>query len=223
MTGLIAFDLDGCLVDSRVPITTAINHGLAEVGVPTRPVEDLVRFIGPPLLLTFEGLLAEAGRPREFAQAAVSAYRDVYAGLAATHTTVVPGVSGALTTLSESGRPLVIVTSKPAPFARPILDAVGLAPFFEDVFAPELSAPDEHKPETLARALTTRRADPAAAVMVGDRRHDVEAGRACGTRTVGVTWGIGTREELLRAGVDVVVDDPVDLVGSLAGSCGPSM
>ena len=59
------------------------------------------------------------------------------------------------------------------------------------------------------------RALPGAAVVVGDRRYDMEAARAHGLRAVGVTWGFGPPEELRAAGADILVDDPGDLVAAV--------
>jgi len=47
--------------------------------------------------------------------------------------------------------------------------------------------------------------------MIGDRRHDIEAGRVFGLRTVGVTWGFGSRDELIESGADTIVDDPSEI------------
>ena len=49
---------------------------------------------------------------------------------------------------------------------------------------------------------------PAASVMVGDTALDIEAGRANGVRTIGCTWGYGSRDELVQAGADELVDSP---------------
>jgi phosphoglycolate phosphatase len=47
--------------------------------------------------------------------------------------------------------------------------------------------------------------------MVGDRAHDIKAGLANNIQTVGVLWGYGTKDELISAGADLVVDRPADL------------
>ena len=54
------------------------------------------------------------------------------------------------------------------------------------------------------------------AAIVGDRHHDVEAGRANGLVTIGVTWGIGDRTELNEAGADFLVDTPAELLALAA-------
>lgn len=51
--------------------------------------------------------------------------------------------------------------------------------------------------------------------MVGDRSYDIEAGRTLGTRTSGVIWGFGSKEELVAAGADFIVDKPGELVEAL--------
>ena len=45
-------------------------------------------------------------------------------------------------------------------------------------------------------------------VMVGDRHYDIDGGRAHGLRTIGVTWGYGTPDELRTSGADHIVIDP---------------
>lgn len=204
-------DLDGCLVDSRRAIGRCLNIGLAAVGAPPRPPERLHRLIGPPLHDAFEALLGEAGLDVGLAQVCVAAYRDAYRERCVTDTMVVPGIPAAVGRLAAT-LPLAVVTSKPAAFAEPILETVGLRDAFDAVHAPGLEVRAEPKATTLARALAdlAPHAPPSAAVMIGDRHHDIDAGRACGTRTVGVTWGIGDAAELGHA--DQMLDCPDELV-----------
>ena len=213
----VCFDLDGCLVDSRAAISSCINHALVAAGLDAHDESALHRYIGPPLLETFQTLLAAAGHDPVDAVACIDAYRSRYVHVSLTHTTVVPGVADVLATLAAT-RPVLVVTAKPAEFATPLLGAVGLAHHVEQVHAPALDAFEEPKAAALRRALAPwgDRLDPATVWMVGDRRHDVDAGRAVGTRTLGVTWGIGDHAELTHAGADVVVDRPADLLAHLA-------
>lgn len=208
----VCFDLDGCLVDSRVPIAAAMNHALTRVGAPGRDDWDLHARIGPPLLGAFEQMLVESGHDPARGHDAVVAYREVYGELSLAHTVAIAGMDELLGSLQDAGVVLLVVTGKPAEFASPILEAVGMRDRFAGVFAPALDALAEPKALTLERALAhagTR--DRRRVVMVGDRHHDVDAGRACGTRTVGVTWGSGSRDELVGAGADVIAERPADL------------
>jgi phosphoglycolate phosphatase len=212
---VICLDLDGCLVDSRRAIALCLNRGLDAVGVGPRPADELHALIGPPLLESYEGLLRAAGRDVGLARRCIDAYRASYREISLSHTTVVPGIPTALETLGHD-HVLVVVTSKPTAFARPIVEHLGLAGVFEGVYGPELDELAEPKAVTLARALTevAPGTDPSRVVMVGDRHHDIDAGMACGCRTVGVTWGSGARDEL--AGADLLVDTPAGLVSALS-------
>ncbi len=52
--------------------------------------------------------------------------------------------------------------------------------------------------------------------MVGDRRHDIEGAKACGLKSVGVTWGFGSQEELETAGADRIAGTFEELESILA-------
>jgi phosphoglycolate phosphatase len=117
-----------------------------------------------------------------------------------------PGVAEALDGLLAGGVRLGVCTSKPLPFAEPVLDVLGLHEHFDLVEGPALDGA-EHKTQTLERALARM---PDAFALVGDRMFDVRAARDHGLLAVGVTWGIGTRAELRDA--DVLVDQPAALV-----------
>ena len=213
---VVFLDLDGCLVDSRTAISRCLNVGLEAVGAAPRDERDLYRYIGPPLHESFVTLLGHDGSSGEGTVAAraaraVAAYREAYVEVSLTDTHAVAGIDDALALLAAATT-LAVVTSKPAEFAVPILERVGLAGWFTAVHAPTLTARAEDKARTLARALddVAPGLEPGRTVMVGDRHHDIDAGRACGTRTVGVTWGIGDADELAQA--DRLAASPDELV-----------
>lgn len=209
------FDLDGCLIDSSRAIPAGVNVGLAAVGLPARSAASLQWCIGPPLSENFATLLADHDIHDDTAvAAAINGYRAAYPELSVELTSVVPGVVEMLTAVDQRR---VIVTSKPTDYARPLAEAMRLMEYFEDLFGPGTDLAVEPKTVTLGRALSTLGvATPATAVMVGDRHHDIGAGLECGTRTVGVTWGAGDRDELVSARAGVVVDVPSELTPVLA-------
>jgi phosphoglycolate phosphatase len=96
---------------------------------------------------------------------------------------------------------MFVATSKPHVFAKRIIDHFGLNSYFEHVFGSELDGTHVHKNDLLAHALRQTGADPAQALMIGDRSHDVAGAKANGMDAIGVTYGYGSREELIGAGV----------------------
>ena len=91
---------------------------------------------------------------------------------------------------------------------------LGLRDHFEAIFAPALDIHVESKTETVGAAMR-HFGDGAPAAMVGDRHVDMAAAHAHGLRAVGVTWGIGSEDELRDAGADVLVAAPDELAAAV--------
>lgn len=202
----VAFDLDGCLIESRAAILPSIRVALVEHGLPPLPDEEISFLIGPPLETGFVELLTRLGEDTALAGELVLSYRADYREHMLQRTTVIDGMDGAVRKVAGT-RPACVVTSKPAEFAAQILEHLGLLDALAFVEGPSFDvAGHEGKTITLGRA----RARLEIEVMVGDRHHDVDAGRAHGLTTIGVLWGMGDRLELAEA--DHLVGTPDELV-----------
>lgn len=210
----IFLDLDGCLVDSTRAITSSFDHALAAVGIAPRPPEVTRTFIGPPLRASFDRIVAEEARDPALAAELVLIYRERYRIVSARETAIIDGIPEALSALREIA-PIAIVTSKLGIVAERLVDEIGLRAHVEVVYAPNDEHVIEPKQITLARALAATCARPHATVMIGDREHDVLAGHACGTATIGVLWGAGDRAELEAARAHAIVDEVPALAGAV--------
>ena len=216
---VIFFDLDGCILDSTEPILACHNAALAEFGLAPIARRDIARYIGPPLQATVAEILAERGKGDELVGPVVEAYRNRYLQVSIEMALTYRGVPELLDDLAGTER-LAVCTSKASVYAVAILEHLGLSRHFETIAGPPLNPP-EPKVDTLARALDDLSPlDPSCSVMVGDRHHDIEAGRHHGLVPVGVTWGFGSRDELSAAGASVIVDTPEQLAAALADTLG---
>ncbi len=184
----IGFDLDMTLIDT-VPgfgaTLTALGH---ELGVEF-PVENLTYRLGPPLHLTLGQHL-----PTEQIDAAVDRFRELYPDLAIKPVPLLPGAAEALAAVRRHGGRIVVVTGKFTPNAQLHLDHLRLE---VDVLVGKVWGVG--KAEALRAGGVT--------AYVGDHVHDVEGARAAGVRSVSVLTGGCSRQELLDAGTDVVLDD----------------
>jgi phosphoglycolate phosphatase len=210
--GVVLFDLDGVLADSRAAITSCLNQALAANGLPEREPRELYRHIGPPLALAFAEI---TGEPPDspLVAACVATYRERYATASLTETVVTPGIAEVLAELKDAGRRLAVATSKPRAFAEPLLEALGLRAYFAVVAGPSFDLEAESKTQTVGAAL--RALGAAGGAMVGDRSFDMVAAHAHGLRAIGVAWGIGSCEELVSAGADAIVASPGELSDAL--------
>jgi HAD superfamily hydrolase (TIGR01509 family) len=140
----------------------------------------------------------------DLAQAFVSTYRQCYADLNARQTQIYPGVMTTLQTLSTYT--FGIVTTKDQSQAEFVLRRLALLPFFQHVEGGSSGLPLKPAPDTVLAALAALRCPPDQALMVGDTPADILAGKAAGTRTCAVTYGFGSRADLLHCAPDALVD-----------------
>ncbi|MBB3021175.1 phosphoglycolate phosphatase [Microvirga lupini] len=198
------FDLDGTLTDPKTGITRSVQYALERMGRPVPEADELTWMIGPPLIAGFTKLLGMADEAPE----AVRLYRERFSDVGLFENEVYAGIPAVLRILQDKGIRLYVATSKPHVFARRILDHFELSRFFVGIYGSELDNRNADKRDLIRHILEQERFDPAQAVMIGDREHDAIGAKANGIMSIGVTWGYGSREELLAAGVACLVDDP---------------
>lgn len=200
------FDLDGTLTDPKVGILNCIKYALTRLDVPAPADIILESYIGPPLQHSFAAML---GPDRvELVEQAVAFYRERYTTEGLFENEVYPGIVDLLQHMRQRAGALYVATSKPTLYARRIIDHFGLARFFDDVYGSELDGMRSNKTDLIAYILTQETIAADAAVMIGDRSHDIVGARGNGVRALGVLWGYGSREELMRAGADRIFDTP---------------
>lgn len=121
-----------------------------------------------------------------------------------------------LKSLTAAGGRLILATSKPQEFARRILTHFSLHGYFLDVCGSELDGTRAQKGDVIAFAMERNNiCDPAAAVMVGDRRHDIQGAHRCKMEAVGVLYGYGSRRELTDCHADFLAQSVSDLAALL--------
>lgn len=209
----LLFDLDGTLTDPGLGITSCIRYAMEKMGGPLEPREAYARFIGPPLQQSFAQLLG-AGR-EHLVHAAVAAYRERFGDVGMWENERYDGIDDVLTELRGRGHRLFVATSKPTFYARPIVERFELAGHFEDVYGAEMDGTRAKKRDLLAHVAALESLEPARTIMIGDRGPDMSGARANGMRTLGVSYGYGSREELLHAGAEQVVGSPAAIVAAV--------
>jgi phosphoglycolate phosphatase len=208
LSGLAIFDLDGTLIDSLDDLAASVNHALAEVGLPPRRRDEIRSFVGEGARRLVERAV---GARQDLVEPALAAWRVHYEAHCLDRTRPYPGIPEAL---AGARLPVAVLTNKPGPLARRILAGLGLDAGLVGVIGGD-EAPRKPDPAG-ARALLARAGATAAeSVLVGDSRVDAATARAAGLRFVGVTWGLGTREDLVAAGATVLLDDAAALAPHL--------
>ena len=190
----VLFDLDGTLTKSEEGIWNCVKYAARKLGFPEPDADTLWKFVGPPLLYSFREYM---GMTEEEAVRAQDTYRERYTTVGMYENRVYPGVRNMLRILKREGASLAVVTGKPAFATGKILEHFGLSRFFDRVTC----ATDGHAEKELLIAQTLPE-DHGEVWMVGDRRFDMEGGKKAGVRTLGVTYGYGSEQELTETGAD---------------------
>ncbi len=200
----ILFDLDGTITDSAKGITDSVKYALKKMGEKIPPYETLCRFIGPPLKTGFSEF---CGMSDKAADRAVEYYREYYHVKGVLDCEVYPGIPALLEKLQGAGKRAVLATSKPEKFAKIILEHFGLSKYFYFIGGASFDDTRNEKYQVIEYVINACGIkDKTAAVMVGDRFHDIEGAKFNGISTVGVLYGFGNRKELENAGADAIAE-----------------
>lgn len=210
----ILFDVDGTLCDPGKSMIECARYALSKFDIHETDEANLRRLIGPPLEHAFSDYY---GFDEVQADQAVAHFRDMMQREGVQLYEAYPGIPELLNELKQSGRRLAVVTSKIDLIAKETLAKTGLTDYFEFVSAQQPNVVVA-KEEILAKALSELNiTDNSSVVMIGDRRHDVEAAKAHDIDSIGVLWGYGDREELENEGATHIVADTNELRQLLLG------
>ncbi|WAM49722.1 phosphoglycolate phosphatase [Vreelandella venusta] len=205
---LIAFDLDGTLIDSVPDLAIAVQRSLSDVGLPAPSEEHVRDWVGNGAQVLIERALtwALADAPGQvLLTTAYEAFMRHYGAAPNALTRLYPGVRTALHDLHKAGYLLVLITNKPERFIAPILSHFDLLSLFTLCIGGDTLA--EKKPSPLPLLHATQQLDisPSASVMVGDSRHDIAAGKAAGFTTVALPYGYNHGEPIEHSQPDVII------------------
>lgn len=202
----ILFDLDGTLTDSSEGITKSVAYALQHFAIPTTDLQTLNKFIGSPLIDSFQQFY---GMDPAQAQTAVNKYRERFSQTGIFENRVYPGVPELLSALKLQGKQLLVATSKPTVFAERILDHFNLRQYFDFVAGSGLDGTRPNKTAVIRYALEQQNIDLLRkTIMVGDRQYDMAAANQVGIDSLGVLYGFGTKTELQAAGANYLAADP---------------
>lgn len=202
---VVLFDFDGTLADT-IPLIVESYRAI----LPTAASEAEIRsWIGRPLIDVLEERYP--GHGLELTER----YREWNLAHHDELILPVPGIERVLDALGEAGHAIGVVSSKMGSTVQRGLEAVGLADRVGPVIGQEATATHKPDPAPLQYAAGLMQVPAGIATYVGDAWVDVAAARAAGMRSVAVTWGAGTPEQLADA--DALVDDAAGLRQVLLG------
>ena len=206
----ILFDLDGTLTNPEIGITSSVMYALEKFNIKVENRKELHPFIGPPLIYSFQTYY---GLSEAESELAVKYYRERFSVKGLYENEVYDGVENMLQKLKESGKTLIIATSKPEEFTIKILKHFGLYQYFDFVAGATMDGSRGEKADVIRYALEISGIkDMAEAIMIGDRKYDILGAKENGLDSMGVLFGFGDYEELTNAGADYIAECVNDIM-----------
>ena len=206
----ILFDLDGTLTESGPGITRSVQYALHQMGIEEPDLAKLEAFVGPPLNLSFREIY---GMDEKQTAEAIRWFRERYNETGVFENRLYPGVMDMLQSLHAAGKRLAIASSKPEQMVHKVLEHFDIKNCFDVIVGSPMSAEEDNRMGADNKLLMVQKALEGLGIrdgadhrkdcaMVGDRMFDMKGAKANKVAAVGVTYGYGSREELLEAGAE---------------------
>jgi phosphoglycolate phosphatase len=211
---LVIFDLDGTLIDSRLDLVHSVNAALRHIHRPELPEDVIASYVGDGAPILIQRALGGETVDEALVRKGLEFFLSYYREHKLDHTTVYDGVREALAAIQRSGngvpRKLAVLTNKPVNPSRAIVDALGLAQYFSQVYGGNSFATKKPEPEGALKLVGEAGVRPEQAAIIGDSHVDVRTGRNAGLWTIAVTYGFAPHT-LETEKPDVTVDTPQEL------------
>jgi phosphoglycolate phosphatase len=203
----ILFDLDGTLTDSALDLSISVNYMLEKLGFEPQPVENIYRYIGRGV----KNMLAQAlGEERlSELEKGITIFREHYWEHCLDNTRLYDGAKEAIEQLN--GFKKAVVTNKTRIFAVKILEGLDVAKHFDIILGGDDYPALKPAPAPILLACEKMGELPSHSLMVGDSIPDMQCAVSAGAFACGVTYGLGTREELLNNGARWLINSLSDL------------
>ena len=214
---LLIFDFDGTLGDTRGIIVTTMRQTMREMELPVPDEPTCAATIGLPLKECYRKMSPDVS------DAILDRCADTHHRLFDQNMTrmaprVFPGVRETLDLLHSQGFLLTVASSRSKKSLLELLDIMQIGRFFQLVLGADDVRKAKPDPEPVLHTLRQMSVSPDETLVVGDMAVDIMMGNGAGCQTCGVTYGNGSRDELAKAGAQLIIDHIGELPSLLSAT-----
>ena len=214
---LLAFDLDGTLVDTAPDLIAALNVVLIQEGIPELPLASARNLIGGGARKLIERGLEVAGRDCTVAEIdrMMTDFIAYYANHIADHSRPFEGLTDALDGLAAQGFIFAVCTNKLEWLSKLLLDRLELTPRFAAICGADTFGISKPDPSFLRQTVLRAGGHISSTIMIGDAGTDVGVARRANVPVIGVTFGY-TETPIEELNPDLVISRMADLPEAVA-------
>lgn len=209
----VLFDLDGTLADTIDDIAAAVNVVLHRYGYPEHEVYSYRSMVGNGFAnLIRQALPSEVAGIESVFQAIFAESKQFYASHSIVKTKAYPGVDQLLDKLSDRGISIAVLSNKPDSMAKGMVRALFPRIAFMEVRGEIEGSPRKPDPSSALQIVASGPFQPKEWLFVGDSDVDMKTALAAGMGAIGASWGYRSREALLEAGAETILETPLELL-----------
>ncbi|MBU4580275.1 HAD-IA family hydrolase [Patescibacteria group bacterium] len=202
----IIFDFDGVLIDSRPGVVEAFQKMMEELSSKKIENQEIVNLIGKPLA-EIVGLILKTDS-KEIIFKGSESFKKNYQNNCLFNNFVYPGIKEMLERLKNEPYRLFVVSNKIELFIKKILNQHKIENYFIAARGTDGSDAKSRKQDYLKKLIDDYNLKKEESVIIGDTISDIAAGKENNIYCIGVTWGYGSEESLIKADADVVCCNP---------------
>ncbi len=210
MPKLISIDLDGTLVDSVPDLAWAVDSTLSAMHVAPAGVSRVRNWVGNGVPMLLRRALGDGDENAVHDKQVLTQARVLFDGFYgdhfATDSTVYEGVFDTLRWLESQDVKLALITNKPIGFTVPMLEALGLAPFFSWTLGGDSLASAKPDPMPLLHVANDAGFSPTQCAHIGDSTTDIKAAKNAGFSAIAVSFGYNHGRPIAESNPDRVID-----------------
>ena len=204
---LLAFDLDGTLIDSSEDLAASVNHALRSLGFSKLSIETVKEFVGDGVSMLIKRALGDLAN--DYYTQAMELFMDYYSQHLLDKTNLYPDVLAFLNHFKMKKK--VIVTNKMKSFTLKIVDSLRVSDYFIDVLGEDSTPFKKPDPRLLQLIMEKWHTAPERTIVIGDGPNDVMLAQKAGAISCALLNGITAREKLLELSPDICCENLADL------------
>jgi len=205
----IIFDFDGTLVNSKSGVVRTFQKVVEELVSRKAKEKEIIQLSGKPLVQIISILLHT--NDKVLIKKGSDLFREYYSKEGIYQNIVYLGIKEMLELFKNQHCQLFVVSNKIEPFIIKILEQHDLKKYFIHVIGTSGTDIQSKKSDLVKSILTDCKLNRKETVMVGDTENDIMAARKNLIYSIGITWGYGLENDLIKAGVDKICHSVLDL------------
>ncbi len=213
MIKLVIFDLDGTLLNTLDDLADSCNYILKQHNFPTHPSNSYCFFVGNGIAKLVERALPEDRRNAEFIEQIRLEFIEYYSLHAEDKTAPYEGIISLLKELQKQDIKLAVASNKFMAGTQTLVQKYFGDITFSAVFGQREGIPVKPNPQIVYDIMDKSGIrDKEEILYVGDTATDMQTCKNAGIKSIGVSWGFRTKEELKENGASYIVDSPESIL-----------